>query len=386
MSRLLKFFSSIRLTVVLLGLSVLLVFLATLSQMDMGVRGAQVKFFMSFFALWQYPLGLPYGASLHWIHIPQLGGWSLGGLLMINLICAHFRYFKLSARSFGIGLIHGGVVLLLIGQFITDLFQVDSSMQIELGKSSNFVSRFHDFELAVSEPKNATTESVTAISTSRLKPGSSLQVGALPFTIKTTWFEPNTKLVTDRGPNDPTSTVTQGIWTRMKVGITAADVDNSMEGANAPAVIVELADAQKSLGTWLVRAGIDRESITVGDRTFFLEMRNERQYLPYSIELKNLKHDVYEGTDTPKAFESDVVLSDPRTQLTRRFLVEMNEPLRHGGLTFYQYQMNRASNYTVFQVVENPGVWLPYLACFMVSIGLVWVFGFSLNRFRERQA
>ena len=58
-----------------LGMSVLLVLCATLDQVDLGVRGAQVKHFMSFFALWRYPLWMPAGSFLHWVHIPLLGGW-----------------------------------------------------------------------------------------------------------------------------------------------------------------------------------------------------------------------------------------------------------------------------------------------------------------------
>ena len=66
---------------------------------------------------------------------------------------------------------------------------------------------------------------------------------------------------------------------------------------------------------------------------------------------------------------------------TRRALVYMNTPLRHGGKTFYQYQMNKSEDYTVFQVVRNPSWLVPYLACVLVSIGLLWQFSFHLIRF-----
>ena len=55
----------------------------------------------------------------------------------------------------------------------------------------------------------------------------------------------------------------------------------------------------------------------------------------------------------------------------------MNTPLRHEGKTFYQYQMNKAADYTVFQVVRNPSWLVPYIACILVSIGLLWQFSFT---------
>ena len=43
----LKFLSSLRLTVVLLGLTMVLIFVATLSQVDLGIHEVQGKFFRS---------------------------------------------------------------------------------------------------------------------------------------------------------------------------------------------------------------------------------------------------------------------------------------------------------------------------------------------------
>ena len=71
---------------------------------------------------------------------------------------------------------------------------------------------------------------------------------------------------------------------------------------------------------------------------------------------------------------------------SRRALVYMNTPLRHAGKTFYQYQMNKAADYTVFQVVRNPSWLVPYIACILVSIGLLWQFSFHLARFLNKNA
>ena len=112
-------------------------------------------------------------------------------------------------------------------------------------------------------------------------------------------------------------------------------------------------------------------------------MRSEREYLPYSIELLDVENEFYQGTEIPFNFESDIVLNMEGNQ-SRRALVYMNTPLRHDGKTFYQYQMNAAADYTVFQVIRNPSWLIPYIACVLVSIGLLWQFSFHLVRFLRK--
>ena len=52
LDRLIKFFTSLRLTVVLLMLSLVLVFAGTLGEVHLGLYKAQTEFFRSFFIYW----------------------------------------------------------------------------------------------------------------------------------------------------------------------------------------------------------------------------------------------------------------------------------------------------------------------------------------------
>ena len=78
----LDFFLSLRLTVVLLTLSMILVFVATLDQVNLGVWAVQQKYFHSFFVAARIP-----GSDLTIPVFP--GGYLIGGLLLINLGVAH---------------------------------------------------------------------------------------------------------------------------------------------------------------------------------------------------------------------------------------------------------------------------------------------------------
>ena len=71
----------------------------------------------------------------------------------------------------------------------------------------------------------------------------------------------------------------------------------------------------------------------------------------------------------------------------------MNNPLRYvtkdeswfSGETFYQAGFFQDDSGTVLQVVKNPSWLLPYIACFMVSVGMAVHFGIHLFGFLRRR-
>ena len=71
------FFVSLKLTVVLLALSLILVFAATLDQVNLGIWGVQEKYFQTFFVLARFG---DFPAPV----FP--GGYFIGGRLLLTLI------------------------------------------------------------------------------------------------------------------------------------------------------------------------------------------------------------------------------------------------------------------------------------------------------------
>ena len=99
-------FVSLRLTVVLLALSIVLIFWATLDQVNLGVWAVQHKFFHSFFVT----------AKIGGVAFPVFpGGYLIGGLLLVNLVAGHLYRFKMGWRKAGIWIAHLGLILLLVG-------------------------------------------------------------------------------------------------------------------------------------------------------------------------------------------------------------------------------------------------------------------------------
>ena len=94
MKALLKFFGSLRLTVTLLALSIVLIFFGTLDQVEFGIRYTQEKYFESLIALWKYPPQWVLGDLLGGLPLPMPGGYLIGPLLILNLLTAHFQRFR----------------------------------------------------------------------------------------------------------------------------------------------------------------------------------------------------------------------------------------------------------------------------------------------------
>jgi hypothetical protein len=387
------FFVSLKLTVVLLACSLVLVFAATLAQVELGIYVVQERFFHSWLAIWHVgPL-----------YIPMPGGYLVGGLLLINLIGAHLYRLKLEWRKAGIQLTHSGLIVLLVGELLTGLWQEDFSMAINEGESRNYSESFRLYEVAVVDVTDEKFDDVVAIPDSRLIRRETVQHPKLPFRVVTkSYFENSVAQPRAQVPNPPPVPSTKGPLGERYV-VTEQPVTYRPDARNIPATVVELIGTEGSLGSWLLRpevpvmrpdangvpqldSAIPRpDRFTHGGRTWELSLRLARAYKPFALQVIKVTHDNYVGTDLPKNFSSRIKLTTPDGRDDREVLIYMNNPLRYGGYTFFQYQMNAATGNTVFQVVRNPSWLLPYIACIMMGLGLTLQFGLSLLKFMEKR-
>jgi len=373
LDRFVRFFTSLRLTVVLLALGLVLVFWGTLAQVNLGLYRAQNEFFRSFLIHWQ-----PAGSNLRIPIFP--GGYLVGGLLLINLIAAHARYYRPRAKKIGIVFIHAGLVLLLLGQFATDLLSVESTMHLREGETRNYSEVDRRVELAVTDVTDPQVDRVVSVPQRVLERQGEIRNDALPFAVRVQRYFFNASLA-NRPPNatEPPP-ATQGIG--QQAVVTEQPHVTEMGKRDVPAAIVEIIAPTSSLGTWLVSEYINQpQRLTHDGRAFTLEMRQQRDYKPYSLKLLDFRHDKYPGTEIPKNFSSRVLLNDPRSGEEREILIYMNNPLRYGGETYYQSSYDPDDQGSILQVVRNPSWLTPYLACVLVSVGLTVQFLIHLVQF-----
>ena len=379
LNALVKFFSSLKLTVVLLALGTLLVFCGTIAQVDMGLYRAQNEFFRSFYVWWR-PESFKF-LFLRTFPIPILlpGGYLVGGLLLINLFVAHLRYYKTGWRKVGIAMIHLGVVLLLLGQLMTDLLSKESMMHIRVGGSANYSEATRRYELAIIDKSESQGDKVVAVPENKLASGASISNPDLPFQIKVNAYYPNSELTTT--PTNgfaeiKTSSGSTGLWWRQ------LGRETQMDRRDMPSGMVELTTPTGSLGSIFVSSMTQPQRFNVGNHSYELSLRPERFYKPFSLNLLEFKFDRYPGTDTPKNFSSRVRLQRPGTGEDREVLIYMNNPLRYNGETYYQADWDHEDEKgTILQVVHNPSWLTPYLSCIMVGLGLVYQFGWHLVEF-----
>jgi len=378
LDRLYDFFSSLKLTVALLALGLVLVFVGTVAQVNLGLYKAQNDFFRSFIVYW--------GPAWSSLRIPVFpGGYTIGWLLLMNLFAAHFRHYRPGQKKYGIILIHFGVVLLLVGQLLTDMFSTESLLHLRNGDTKNYSEASREFELAIVDTTAADSNQVVVISTHRLRKGGDIQHPALPFTVRVKTFFANSSLVQTATPGYqavPTTTAFRtGLWWR------ELPHETEMEKRDMPSALVELHSAQGTVGTFLFSAFLTKpHAMTHAGRTYQLVVRQVRFYKPFSIHLVEFRHDRYPGTEIPKNFSSRVRLQRPDTGEDREVLIFMNNPLRYDGETYYQASFDTDDQGTVLQVVRNPSWLTPYFSCVLVGLGLIVQFTSHLVGFARKRS
>jgi len=373
-------FASMQLTVVLLILSLLLVFVATLDQVNLGIWAVQEKYFRSLFVLWRGHDGGP--------AIPIFpGGYLIGGLLFLNLIAAHVTRFQLSWKKSGIFLTHFGLIILLVGELLSGLWQEDYQMRLDEGQTSNFSESPLLNELALINTTDPKADDVLAIPEKLLARGQPLQHPMIPFRVVIKTYFPNAQLqMRGQLTNPPPALATNGMGA--EIAVSSQPVTYRPNEANTPAASIELIGTNGTLGTWLVSTQLGNpQTFTHEGKTWQLLLRAERYYKPFSLTLLKFSHDRYAGTEIPKNFSSRVRLQTADGTTDREVKIYMNNPLRFAGLTFYQAGFQNNDRTTILQVVRNPSWRLPYIACGLMSLGLLVQFGLSLTTFiRKRTA
>lgn len=404
LDRFYKFFTSVSLAVVLLALGLLIVFFGTLAQGFFGLYITQARYFQTMFIDLQamyvgfhkfvdmisqgfgYPLApLEMNTVLSVPRIPILpGGYLVGGLLVINLFAAHLRYYRPGFKRLGIAMLHLGVVLLLLGQFATDMLSNESHMRIREGASSNYSESDGHWELVIIDASNPEKDKVVAISASRLAKGGEITHPELPFKLRAKSYYANSELATKAGPGlEPVqadSSAGMPIWWR------ELPLETRMNARSIPSGVVEVIDPQGTARPILVSGYLAQPQLLAGGSDIKLLLRPERYYKPFRLHLIDFRFDRYPGTQIPKNFSSRVRVERPDTGESREVTIRMNEPLRYEGETFFQASYDEADEKgTVLQVVDNPSWLTPYLACVLVAVGMTYQFLLHLIGFAAKR-
>jgi hypothetical protein len=294
------FFVSLRLTVVLLVLGMVLIFAATLDQVNLGIWGVQQKYFHSLFVLWR----------VRDVPVPVFpGGYFIGGLLLINLISAHIYRFKFGAKKLGIWLAHVGLILLLLGELFSGLWQEVYTMKIDQGQTTRYAEHERRFELALIDLSDPKADQVVAIPDHLLSAGTMVQHPKLPFRVAPKAYWPNS-IAQPRAqvPNAPPSPANTGDFNE-RYAIIPQPISHQDDKRNIPGAAVELLAPTGSLGTWLLTSAVpilgpsgniadieewrvpSPQGFEYNGKPWAIALRPERNYKPFALTLLELKHE-----------------------------------------------------------------------------------------------
>lgn len=305
----------------------------------------------------------------------------------------------------GIVLLHAGVGMLMVYEILVGLNAgtMEASMSIEEGQTAVYTTDIRSAELVIADLSDPKKDVESIIPGRMLKSGEKFDDAKLPFIIEVLDYHPHSTLYNKvakfnmsrpgmpaEEPQTPDlSTTGLGKTFRIQPLETSVGTDTSGQ-VDTPSAYVRLLSRQdgKELGTYLATTILTRsEPLEYEGKKYEVELRFRRTYTPYHVTLKDVQKNVYVGTDRPKDFRSIVTLVDTSREDAKPidFEIWMNNPLRYGGFTFYQSNYDAGGEgrreMTSLQVVENEGWTIPYLACMITAVAMLFQFFQVLLRF-----
>ncbi len=347
--KLLKLTASVQVFFFSLFYLMVLLFVGTIAQKDMGLYAAQTKFFSSFF--------------MDFYGVPLPSGYSILGLMFVGLAVKTFTE-KMKKGELGSFITHLSVLLLFFGGFLTAFTTNEGFMVVEEGASSNYFSDYHQTELAIIQPLDKNTQRVYAFTQDLLNAGGSLTYSEKPSfgSIKVVKFYPNAQI--QRYNKEQNFENAHPSFNSYKVTGLPKHKESEM---NQSALLLNIEGVQYLLFEDMPF----KPKANIGGEKYTLELRQKRTYLPFKIHLNKFEKNNYKGTSEAKSYKSFIELEDENAQRWSH-LIEMNEPLRYEDYTLYQSSfIEGTQNATVLAVVQNKGRLFPYIASIVLCIGLL---------------
>lgn len=333
--------------------------LGTLAQKDIGLYEAQARYFSSFI-LWLGPLPLP-------------GSYPTLGLIFISLLAKFLLASPWRRAQAGTIVTHLGILLLLLGGLITGITAREYFIVIPEGTKTATMSSYHDRVLAV-EHKDGTIIAVY--------PFDDLERGATfaPTDTLRLNIDKTCRHCTAQIPADDRGRA--GLAEKMDLIDAKPQPENELNLSGVTFTVTATDD--KMDGTYITLEDVPVRP-EFGD--ILIYVRRAQALLPFTIGLKDFVEERHPGTTTARAFHSDVVVEDGGVNWPAR--IEMNEPLRYKGYTFYQSSFTRdmdGNEVTVLSAVKNAGRIFPYVSSAVIFAGLLIHLVLRLRRSARGQA
>lgn len=325
----------------------LLLVLGTVAQRYIGLYQSQKLFFGSFI-FW---LGV----------IPLPGAYATIGLIALSLCVKLTLKSPFKKHNTGTIIAHASIIVLLIGGLITASSREEGYMVLAEGQSDSMMSDYHSRELAVL--KN--DQLILSVPHSDLHEKKKITDTQLPFSVTIDRYCDNCRIF-----GFPVTPTARGVAMRLSIVPMPLNTEDAKNHAGA---IMEVAGAgEKADGVYVTAQSLNRQpEFSIGQDTYTILVRQAERSLPFSLKLIKFEKAQYPGTDIARSYRSEVEVTDGGLKWNK--VIEMNEPLRYRGYTFYQssFVENDGKLFSVLAVVRNSGDVFPYIAITALCIGLL---------------
>jgi ABC-type transport system involved in cytochrome c biogenesis permease subunit len=305
-------------------------------------------------------------------------------------------------------LIHAGVGLLMVGQFVFGDRQVEQRIGLTEGATTNLAVIEDEIEIVLIDTSDETEDVVYALPESLIRRAGGtdrvIDDPELPCKLRIVEWMKNSSLAPLAPAEDNPATTGNGLKFMAKpLKPLGAAV---MDARNIAAAYVEVIDKQtdEPIDTVLLSQEIndiaqltvsmqndEYEAVTIDGKPFELAIRFRQERKPFDVHLKDVERMNYSGTETARDYSSRIVITDRETGESQEGKTWMNNPIRYKGETFYQSRYNKiplqeggSIEATGLQVVENAGWVIPYVSCMMVFWGMAAHFGGTFLTFASR--
>lgn len=363
-----KLLSSLQLTVVCLIILIILIVWGTVYQAGNGLYQAQQKFFHSWYFL---ILGF----------IPFPGTNLVMFILFINLVASLIFRIGIRLQKSGNLLIHLGILILLLGGFISSMTTVESVVTVMEGQEQTLSSAYHEWEVAV-WPEENHNQATFAFTINRLKPGKMVTLLELGITLRITTIYRNCQAFVNENSEPDANLINSS-------GIVALKPrpGEKKPGRNTPGLMFRIQNPPGINKQILLYANDPQPTrVILNEKPLVFSLRKRRYQLPFTLKLLDFKKVTHPGSDIAKSFESLVEIKGKH--LNRTVRISMNKPLRYKNFALFQssyFKDRRGNEHTVLAVVNNAFRLFPYFASGIIFLGMLVHFITALWRGSRRK-
>jgi len=379
--RLFDVLSGFGLATLLLLVMGLLTWFATLEQIDNGLYATLNKYFH-----WKSVFLIP-EIKGKLVPLPLPGGYWVGVLLLINLTLGGVVRARKGWKHVGNLIAHSGIILMLVAGGVAHHFSERGNMAVREKGSSNTAEDYFEYVVELIEVDEAAKPGkihvIRGSYLTDLQDGQSrvFRFPELPFALEIAGYLENAVPVNiNERAQQLGEKEADGYYLLGRKG--EVNAERNVAGCYARLIHT---DGSKTDPFILSGAAFHPFTVKAGERVYVLNMRKRLWAMPFTLHLDEFTAEFHPGTMRPAKFISKVTRVEGGSEA--KVTIQMNEPMRYEGLTFYQASYGPPGAkpgepmYSVFEVVRNPADKWPEYSLYIVAFGMLVAFLIKLILF-----